>query len=256
MSYCARMKRNIVKRKQREAIFDLTGKKFNRWTVLARWRDPLKTGTLWTCKCDCGTVRNGVNSTALISGRSSSCGCYHKEQVSKEGRTDGYKNPAYALWCMMKQRCYNPKTKAYPLYGGRGITVCQRWRDSFQDFIADMGERPPGFSIDRIDNEKGYFKENCRWVPPKDQSINRRKSLRLKMKDGTETVVYRAAKEHGVSGWSLKKLTDSGMGPEEAIETLIVQKVKREVDAYFRRKAAQQTPHRRQRNPKSPNSVS
>lgn len=92
---------------------------------------------------------------------------------------DGKYPPAYGVWNAMKQRCYNSKVSAYKDYGGRGITVCQRWLDDFHHFYIDMGQCPVGYSLDRIDNDKGYYKENCKWSTPKEQANNRRNQIVL-----------------------------------------------------------------------------
>jgi hypothetical protein len=88
-------------------------------------------------------------------------------------RSGGYRSRTYAAWRGMKDRCLNPKDKGFPRYGGRGITVSRAWRDSFTTFLADMGECPDGLSIERIDNDRGYEKGNCKWATPKEQANNR-----------------------------------------------------------------------------------
>lgn len=87
--------------------------------------------------------------------------------------------PTYGSWASMRQRCMDPSAMSYSYYGGRGITVCERW-NSYANFLADMKERPVGTSIDRLDNDLGYFKENCRWATPKEQAANRRPRLERK----------------------------------------------------------------------------
>jgi hypothetical protein len=97
-----------------------------------------------------------------------------------------YKHPLYATWYAMNYRCHNPESYQYKDYGGRGITVCDRWRNDLNAFAEDMGERPKGLSIDRIDNDKGYFPENCRWATWKQQGNNKRSSLEVRRRKGEE----------------------------------------------------------------------
>lgn len=124
--------------------------------------------TTWRCRCDCGKEVK-VRAFDLNSGVTKSCGCLRKKTMSKTGKhnkTHGMRNtPEYAVWRAMKQRCNDPNHKDYKNYGGRGISICERWLNFFENFYSDMGEKPKPkrkYSIDRIDNEKGYYKENCR----------------------------------------------------------------------------------------------
>lgn len=161
---------------------DMIGKKFSRLTVL-RFARKTKTGkSFYECLCNCGKIKI-MRKDHFTSGRSKSCGCLICEQCSKTGKlnkrhghgnsTNKYCTPTYGSWVAMKARCSNPHNIGYKDYGGRGITVCERWLN-FENFLADMGERPVGTSIDRIDNNKGYYSENCRWATRKKQKRNQR----------------------------------------------------------------------------------
>lgn len=151
-------------------FIDLTGNKFNRLTVI-KYHGKIGTAqaVAWLCQCDCGKALI-VSSGSLKSGKQKSCGCLRNEFRVVHG---GYKLKAFRVWATMKQRCLNPKANGYSDYGGRGIKVCDRWLD-FDKFLSDMGERPDGMSIDRIDVNGNYEKSNCRWASSKAQSFNRR----------------------------------------------------------------------------------
>lgn len=165
-----------------ECMIDLTGQTFGRltaqWPVGRRRNNDVQ----WLCPCSCGKFR--VNSGSdLRSGNSKSCGCLRKELLGirkyKHGCTVArMRTREYNSWVAMKSRCSNPNRPCYEDYGGRGIKICERWH-SFENFLADMGPRPKGTSIDRIDNDMGYFPSNCRWATRLEQNRNQRKRLKL-----------------------------------------------------------------------------
>ncbi len=144
------------------------------------------------CKCECGTV-TVVTLHSLRRSLTRSCGCLQKdrasETLSREKHIHGYSGtPTHTCWMGILARCTNPNHTSYRNYGGRGITVCMQWRHSFKAFLKDMGERPAGMTIDRIDNEQGYFKANCRWATLSQQARNRRTNTFLSCDGRTLTL--------------------------------------------------------------------
>lgn len=163
------------------SFIDLTGKIFGRLRVHSQ--GPHRNGRItWLAVCQCG-AECGVLRDSLTSGRVQSCGCLQKERTAasnikrmKHGHARGHKpSPEYHSWQSMNQRCYLPSVPSFPHYGGRGITVCDEWRGSggFERFLAHIGARPKGTSIDRIDGSKNYEPGNVRWATAKQQSNNR-----------------------------------------------------------------------------------
>jgi len=168
---------------------DLTGKQFGRLTVIeASQNKTAARGMIWLCKCDCGTIKE-IAARSLITGMTVSCGCYNKEVILAKNTKHGYHGtPTYKSWDKMIQRCSNPKSEGYELYGGRGITVCDEWKD-FANFISDMGERPSNLhSIDRIDTNGNYKKENCRWATSFIQANNTRRNTKIEYNGHVYTI--------------------------------------------------------------------
>lgn len=145
-------------------LIDLRGRKFGRLSPL--W---YMGGGRWHCSCDCGSHARVITSN-LLKGNSTSCGCKRRETQFKHGMSG---TPIWHAWQEMRQRCSNPKNQAFANYGGRGIRVCDRW-EKFENFISDMGMRPPGYELDRINNDGNYEPENCRWVTSRSNKHNKR----------------------------------------------------------------------------------
>ena len=166
---------------------DLTGQKFNRLTVIKDVGRTKQKAVLWECQCECGKIKI-VCAGDLKRGSVKSCGCLRSEVTTKRNITHGlYATRAYHSWYNMLQRCNNPKNRAYKNYGNRGITVCKRWAN-FENFFDDMGERPDGLTIERRNNELGYFKENCSWATRTEQNKNMR--VQKKNKTGIRGICW------------------------------------------------------------------
>lgn len=165
-------------------VKNIIGERFGRLVVVKPGKRPLEsrvTNTYWFCECDCGGSVS-ASSNNLRSGSIVSCGCYRREQMSavaakynfRHGHNvAGKETRTHKSWVSMLQRCKNSRRKDFPDYGGRGIKVCERWSD-YVNFLADMGERPEGMTLDRIDVNGDYEPSNCRWATPSDQQRNKR----------------------------------------------------------------------------------
>ena len=190
---------------------DMRHEVFGRLTVIGR--SPLtKKGGYWDCLCECGAITQ-VRRASLLNGAIRSCGCLSKERSTTHGHAGGGASKTYHIWSSMLARCRTTTHAAYADYGGRGIKVCDEWLE-YSRFLSDMGEKPHGKSLDRIDNNLGYSAENCRWATPKEQNNNRRDNVRLTL-DGVEKTLTEWSNQMGIRpkavsarllrGWSLER---------------------------------------------------
>lgn len=172
---------------------------------------------IWLCKCDCGNLTR-AQSNHLAKGKHRSCGCWRLERASEANLVHGASGtPEWHTWRGLKQRCMNRSHKAYHRYGGRGISVCLRWVDSFENFLADMGKKPShAHELDRIDNDGPYSQENCRWVL---RSVNNRNrsTTRMLTVAGRTRKVLEWAEDLGISCNTLRARLDDGWSPEDAV---------------------------------------
>lgn len=197
---------------------DYSGRRYGRLLVLSMVYEAGKDAKA-RCACDCGSEKT-ITAYNLKSGNTESCGCLARERTAElnralqrgvvmgeANRTHGYsRTPTYTSWCDAKKRCYSPQNKRFAEYGGRGIGMCNSWRTSFDSFLQDMGERPKGMTLERLDVDKGYEPGNCIWATPAQQAQNTRanvatwESVRVMRKRRAEGVTYtQLVREFGMS---------------------------------------------------------
>ena len=180
-------------------VKNLVGQTFGRLKVTDFSHRNERSDQFWLCHCSCGKDK-AINGSSLTSNRVLSCGCLRSENmVNRNVPTHGMSHSMeYKSWRSMLDRCLNPNDKSWSDYGGRGITVCDEWKESFESFFADMGLKPgPKHSIERCDNSKGYSKGNCRWATSKEQNRNRRSNTFVEM-DGKRLTIVEWCEIYGI----------------------------------------------------------
>lgn len=196
--------------------------KFGRLLVVSENGRTKHSKVLWHCMCDCGNTTS-VPSGSLVNGNSKSCGCLRIEAITSHGASY---TPEYNILSQIKQRCNNSNAEWYSSYGGRGITICDRWNDSFENFIADMGYRPSDdLSIERINNDGNYEPGNCKWGTGTEQQNNRRNNVIVNYK-GKNYTLTEICKELNVLYATVQTRLSRGWSIEEALETDVQKYVK------------------------------
>lgn len=203
---------------------NLAGQRFGRLVALSRGPTTKHSHVTWHCQCDCGNT-SIVKTMKLRSGYTKSCGCIKREWQRTGQLRHGYAangvSVEYRTWSSIKARCTNPAVKRFEDYGGRGIKVCKAWSDDVAAFIADMGPRPEGASIDRIDSDGDYEPSNCRWATLDEQANNKRRTIRVDMPDGRCLSLKQFARETGHKYLHLyHRVRFRGMSPFEAAAAL------------------------------------
>ena len=196
---------------------DLTGRIFGKLTADEYAGRGRGGESRWRCRCECG-MSTIATSRNLLNGHSRSCGCARKEALKKVSITHGKsQSKEYGIWNAMKNRCYNNRVDRYQKYGGRGIAVCDRWLESFENFYADMGPRPtPKHSIDRINNDGNYEPGNCRWATDSEQRRNKTSTVHVTVNGTTKTIAEWAV-HHGIKAGTIRERIKRGWSMETAL---------------------------------------
>ena len=206
------------------AKMNMIGKKYGRLTVLEQRGIDQRGEYLWLCRCDCGNmvVRKGHD---IRTGRTKSCGCIHQESITKHGMSD---TRLYSIWHAMNQRCFNANNSRYANYGGRNITVCDDWRDSFEtfrDWAMANGYRDD-LTIDRIDVNGSYSPGNCQWITNKEQQNNRRNNRMIEF-NGEKKSLQQWAEKLNINNRALRKRIRSGWTKERALTEPVIKQAER-----------------------------
>lgn len=202
---------------------DITGQRFGRLVAIRREPNSGR-HTMWLFTCDCGASLV-THLDAVRAGRSTSCGCLRADQIRERSLTHGHRVGRRASRTLKsyqhaKSRCFNPNDAKFPVYGARGITMCKRWADNFEEFLADMGECPDGLTLDRIDVNGNYEPRNCRWATPHTQIRNKTNNVFV-VHEGEKMILKDFANRMGVNYKSLHaRMKYQGQSPHDAAEAL------------------------------------
>ena len=207
-------------------VYDLTGQKFGRLIVIKRVENAKDKQAQWLCQCECGNTVV-VKSIYLRTGDTRSCGCFKRERTAETHTKHGLVHTRiYKIWCDIKYRCFNAHHSHYKDYGGRGIIMCDEWNKNFQKFYDwamsngyDENAKKYECTIDRIDNNKGYSPDNCRWVTMKEQTKNKRNSIILTYKGETHCLVDWAEIVGIGYGTLLSRINKYGWSGEKTLST-------------------------------------
>lgn len=197
---------------------DITGNVYGRLTAIEQVENPKGTRPLWLCVCVCGTTKNVLHNN-LKHNLVKSCGCLNAEVRVSSKTTHGLsKHKLFKTWEGLVSRCTNTSNKDYTAYGGRGITVSASWLESPQNFFDDMGDRPEGSTLERIKNNLGYSKDNCRWANSFEQGANKRNN-NVGTVEGETVHLAGAARSHNIPESTIRNRLALGMALEEAVNT-------------------------------------
>jgi len=197
------------------AALKLDGLRFGRLVVIER-AGSSSGRSKWACKCDCGTHLT-LRSIALTGGHNRSCGCLRRDITRKRATTHGKAGtPTYKIWKGLKKRCLNKNEPSWNNYGGRGIRVCARWLKSFEAFLSDMGPRPPRMTIERKNNERGYYPWNCRWATRTEQGRNQRTNRHITA-NGKRKLLCEWAVQSGIHPNTIRARLRLGWSPDNAV---------------------------------------
>jgi hypothetical protein len=211
------------------SVQNLIGKKFDRLTVIGYGHvKRVKNGTkhYWFVECDCGEIKE-MRGDQIKGKNIISCGCYKREiareTLKRVSTTHGKSGtPVYNVWLSMRRRCSDPNNAQYIYYGGRGIGVCRRWNESFEEFHRDMGDPPLNYTLERIDNNLGYSPDNCKWATWEEQNNNRRNSHFVTINGKTKTITE-WSREYGINAHTVYGRIHRGRDPVEAITTPVTE---------------------------------